>query len=41
MDTVFLMGESIAAGDFELHVFGAVSHTAVLGKWSVCAPWRY
>jgi len=29
------MGESSAAGDFELHVFGAASRAAVLGKWSV------
>lgn len=40
MDTEFLMGERSGASDLELHVFGAALHPAVLGKWSVCAPWR-
>lgn len=39
VDTGFIMGES-AAGDFKLHMFGAASYTAAMGKWSVCAPWR-
>lgn len=40
VDTEFLLGERSGAGDLELHVFGAASRPAALGKWSVCAPRR-